>query len=315
MGGVDRGGDIEGAVAAPGARFASVDAGRVGGAELLAQVVGQLHLHHALEQLELERVVEVAVVLGRPAHPHDRLVRRAAVIDYPERTVGGERAHAVGRVIAELRLARGQGTESLRHQRDRLVGVDVADQRQLQRAVRQAVADRRLQPGEVEREIGFLRLQGEARIAVGDDPAEAVAERGIGRRVEAGEIVLDIAAVLRLALRAVAGIADRRGEQLQLQLEIARRGPGAHPERALAVADGEADAAPGEDRLQLVVGMFAEPADGQDIDHRGGERLLLRIEHLPAVDIERDEDAVLLQRGRLEVELEAVGENDLTNAE
>ncbi len=118
----------------------------------------------------------------------------------------------------ELGLARGERAEGLRRKIDRLLLVEVADQRELDRAVREAVADVLAQPGEVEREVGLLGLQRVARVVGRDDPAERVAERAFGRRGQAGEEVLDAAAVLGLPLRAVAGIADRGGEQLELQL-------------------------------------------------------------------------------------------------
>jgi hypothetical protein len=116
------------------------------------------------------------------------------VADHPERAVGGERAGAVGLVVAELGLARRQRAERPGDEGDRLVGIEVADDRQLERAVGEAIADRRAQLLKVQREVGVLRLQREARVAVGDDLAEVVGQRAVGRRVEAGEEVLDVAA-------------------------------------------------------------------------------------------------------------------------
>jgi hypothetical protein len=146
------------------------------------------------------------------------------VVDRPPAAVGGEAADAVGGIVAERRLARRQRAERAGDEVDRLLLVEVTDQRQFERAVGEAVADLLPEPREGQVEVGLLRLQREARVVVRQDPAGGVAERVLGGGVAAGEEVLDAAAVLRLALGAEAGVADRRGEQLQLQLEVARRG-------------------------------------------------------------------------------------------
>ena len=134
------------------------------------------------------------------------------------RAVGGEGAGSGVGVGAELSLARGQGAERPGDEIYRLLLVKVADQRQLHRAVLEPVGDRGAQLVESERHVGILRLQREARVVAADDAAEGIVERAFGRGLERGEEAVDAAAELRLAFRAVAGIGDKRGEQLQLEL-------------------------------------------------------------------------------------------------
>ena len=71
--------------------------------------------------------------------------------------VGGEAALAVGVVSLEVGLARGQGAERAGDQVDRLRLVEVADQRQLHRAVVEPVGDVLAQLGEAQREVVLLR--------------------------------------------------------------------------------------------------------------------------------------------------------------
>src|SRR5690606_10854892 len=61
--------------------------------------------------------------------------------------------------------------------------------------------------------------------------------------------------------------------------------------------------------------MLAKPADRERAGHLGGERIVARVEELPAVDVEVDRDAVALQVGLLEIEAQAVGEADRAYAE
>src|SRR5690606_5661045 len=107
--------------------------------------------------------------------------------------------------------------------------------------------------------------------------------------------VLDVAPVLRLAFAPEARIADRRREQLELELELARSGLRGELESLRIRVECEADRVAGEDRLQLVERMLAEAAERERAVHCGGERVLAGVEHLPAVDVELDRDAVALQ--------------------
>src|SRR5690606_22837665 len=185
-------------------------------------------------------------------------------VDYrARRAIGSEGALPVVVVGAECSLASGQCTERAGDETDRFGSVEARDNGEFQRPRSETVAAVALQLGEAQGDVGFLGLQREARIPVGDDAAERIAERTFGRGGKPGEEVFDVAAVLRLTLRPEPWVGDRRGQHLQLQFEIALGGGAGQYEAAQPAGDAVAHAAPSEDRLQLVESVFPETADMQ----------------------------------------------------
>ena len=143
-----------------------------------------------------------------------RLIGLALVGEDALAAGGGEAAGAGLLARVELGLAGRQRAKRRGDGGNRLGLVEIAHQRQLDRAARQPVADRGLEPGVVEREEGFLRLEREARIIVGQDPAQRRAQRVARRRIERGEVIVDPLAEPLLALAAIARIGQQRGEHL-----------------------------------------------------------------------------------------------------
>ena len=128
--------------------------------------------------------------------------------------VGGEAALALVGIGAKIGLARGQGAQGLADERDGLVLVDVADDPHFDRAAGHAVGKVGLELGEGQPAVILDRLQREARVVVGQNAADRIAQGRGGRGAQLGEEIVDADPVASFALWPVPGVADQRGEQL-----------------------------------------------------------------------------------------------------
>ena len=102
---------------------------------------------------------------------------------------------------------------------------------------------------------------------------------------------------------------------MQLQLQIAWGGVAFHAEALILGIDLERDLATRQYGLQFVDRMRAQAARDERAGHRGGQRIIYRFQQVATIDVELHADAVALQVGGFEIELEAVGEGDLADAE
>src|SRR5690606_25575147 len=106
----------------------------------------------------------------------DRLIGRPIVEYRAGRAIGSEGALTVVVVAAEFSLASGQCAKRAGDEIDRFGFVEVADNGEFQRPLIETVADVALQFSEAQGHVGFLGLQREARIAVGDRSEEQTSE-------------------------------------------------------------------------------------------------------------------------------------------
>ena len=109
--------------------------------------------------------------------------------DHAQAALGRKGAQALHGIRQEIGFAWGQRAEGSRHGGDGGGFVDVSDNADLDRAMRQPVSDRGLEFGEVERLVIGQLAEAEARIVVRQDPALGMAERAIGGGAIAQEVV------------------------------------------------------------------------------------------------------------------------------
>ena len=252
IGDIDRGVDGERAPAAPDPAERGGRAGRIGLAERLAHGVEHFDAGDFLQEFEADGGDRIAIVGGGPDIADHGLVGLALVADHGEAALRREAALAGLCIRAELGLARGERAEGARDHRDGRIGIEIADEGEFDRAMRQPVADIGLEPGEGEGLIGLGRLDREARIARGEHARQRVGERGGGGCIAPREEARHRLVVDHVRRRAQAGIGDLRGHELELEFEIAPRGACAQREGIARGGDAGADGAAREEGLQLV---------------------------------------------------------------
>ena len=218
-------------------------------------------------------------------------------------------------IRAEGVFTRGQGAQRARDDGNGFFRIEIAHERQLQRAVGQPVGNGLLQIVKGQRHEIVQRLQREARIIVRQDSTLFCRQRGGWRCAQALEIIADRSAELQLRLRTIAGVGDRCGEQLHLQFEVARARASRKREHLTLCRGADADAATSQQGLQIVGRMFAQSALGQQSEQRGRQRFFAGHQHLAAVDTRFEQDAVAFQFGRFKIETHIVGESDRSNTE
>ena len=89
--------------------------------------------------------MRIAIIARRPDIAHQCLIGRAGVGDDARGVVGGEGAGALVGIGAEIALTRGQGAQRFGDGGDGCGLVNIADNADLDRAIRQPVADHSLQ--------------------------------------------------------------------------------------------------------------------------------------------------------------------------
>ena len=200
-----------------------------------------------------------------------------------------------------------QRAEGLRHGVDRRVNVEVAHERNFQRAARELRGEPGLGLGEVAREHHVLGRQTEARVAAGDEVGHLRRHRAAGRMLET-EIHL-LKALLRLAqrFRPPAGVGQLGGDELEFQQQVAGRGAAGEIKGIGRGGEPRTDILAREDATEVVHAVLAEPAGAKRAARERAQAALAgRLGDGAAAHAHAGANAAGLEVGLLEVEFHAV---------
>ncbi len=117
-------------------------------------------------------------------------------------------------------------------------------------------------------------------------------------------------------LRAISGIDDRGHHELELEELVCRSGGAGKDEGIRCDAEVRRDVAASKNFREVVAGVFAKAAAGEEGACQGIEEgHVLRLRELACADAGEHPDAVALEGGGLEVDADVVVQGDLSDAE